>query len=97
MKTYWVYMVLCADASYYIGITNDVERRLGEHNFGIDPHCYTYTRRPVQLVYVAEFSDPSDAIRWEKQIKNWSRKKKEALVAGNYEQLKQLAKAGSHK
>ncbi len=92
MKTYWVYMVLCSDASYYVGITNDVERRLWEHNEGIDIHCYTFTRRPVQLVHASDFSDPNAAIKWEKQLKGWSRKKKDALVHGHWEKLRELAR-----
>src|SRR5579872_2390490 len=71
-------MVLCSDASYYTGITNDVEIRVHQHNDGIDRFCYTYTRRPVQLAYAAEFTDPNEAIRWEKQIKCWSRAKRDA-------------------
>jgi putative endonuclease len=93
VRSFWVYIVLCDDASYYVGVTNDVERRVGEHNAGIDPECYTFTRRPVQLVYATEFSDPNEAIRWEKQIKPWSRKKKAALIRGDYEALRELARS----
>lgn len=91
MRSFWVYMVLCSDASYYTGITNDVERRVYEHNGGIDRHSYTYTRRPVTLSYSAEFSDPNEAIRWEKQIKGWSRRKKDALARGDYAYVRKLA------
>lgn len=94
MKSYWVYMVLCTDGSYYIGISNDVERRVGEHNSGLDTHCYTFLRRPVRLVYAAEFGEAEDAIRWEKQIKGWSRKKKRALSEGNWNEIRTLAKRG---
>lgn len=93
MESFWVYMVLCRDASYYIGITNDAERRVGEHNAGIDSHCYTFTRRPVQLVYAAEFHDPNEAIRWEKQLKGWSRKKKAALVQNDWTRVSELARS----
>jgi putative endonuclease len=91
MKLYWVYIVLCSDATYYTGITNDVELRVFQHNDGIDRHCYTYTRRPVQLVYAADFTDPNEAIRWEKQIKGWSRTKKNALVRGDWTYIKGAA------
>ena len=84
MESFWVYIVQCRDASYYIGITNDTERRVAEHNQGLDPHCYTFMRRPVCLVYASEFHDPNDAIRFEKQIKGWSRKKKHALIRGDW-------------
>lgn len=86
-----MYMVICTDASYYIGITNDVGRRVWEHNKGIDRHCYTFTRRPVKLVYCADFSDPNRAIAWEKQLKGWSRKKKQALIAANFEAIRQMS------
>jgi len=92
MNSYWVYMVLCRDASYYVGITNDAERRVAEHNEGIDPHCYTYTRRPVQLVHTSEFYDPNQAIQFEKQLKGWSRKKKAALVTGDWETIVRIAR-----
>jgi len=92
MKTYFVYIVQCSDGSYYAGISNDADRRIAEHNLGLDTHCYTYLRRPVELVYSAEFRDPNDAIRWEKQIKGWSRVKKAALIAGDYVELTRLAR-----
>lgn len=84
MKLYWVYMVLCDDESYYIGVTNEPDRRVAQHNDGTDPNSYTFTRRPVRLVYAAEFHEVGDAIRWEKQIKKWSRKKKAALARGDF-------------
>jgi hypothetical protein len=54
-----------------------------EHNEGIDTKAYTFARRPVRLVYVAEFSEVMQAIVWEKTIKRWRRKKKGALIAGD--------------
>ena len=92
MKQYFVYIVRCDDGSYYTGITNDARRRADEHNIGLDTHCYTYTRRPVELVYAADFSDVNDAIRWEKQIKGWSRRKKEALIADDWEAVRRNAR-----
>ena len=92
MESFWVYIVQCRDASYYIGITNNAERRVAEHNQGIDPHCYTFTRRPVQLVYASEFYDPSQAIRFEKQIKGWSRKKKLALIRGDWHAIVRMSR-----
>jgi len=92
VKIYWVYIVECTDGSYYIGITNDAVRRVAEHNQGLDVHCYTFKRRPVRLVYSADFYDPNQAIAWEKQIKGWSRKKKQALIAGDIERLVELSR-----
>ena len=91
MRRYWVYMVLCGDGSYYVGIINNVELRVAQHNDGLDPHCYTFLRRPVSLVYTAEFDQPNKAIAWEKHLKGWSRGKKEALVASNWAELKRLS------
>lgn len=92
MKRYFVYMVLCADDSLYVGITNDVDYRVGQHNFGIDPDCYTFKRRPVDLLYSSEFGEVADAISWEKQIKRWSRAKKLALAANNWDEIRRLAR-----
>ena len=86
-----VYIVNCKDDSFYTGVTNNVERRIVEHNSGLDKKSYTYSRRPVKLVYSQEFSDPNEAIRFEKQVKGWSRAKKEALIEGNFEKLVSLS------
>lgn len=91
MKDYFVYMLLCADGSYYTGVTNDYERRFQEHQHGIHPESYTYHRRPVKLVYVGGFGDVWEAITWEKQIKGWSRKKKATLIRQEFEVLPRLA------
>ena len=90
--SYFVYILRCADGSYYTGITNNVERRLGEHEAG-HPGSYTYTRRPFQLVYTEHFRYVLDAIAWEKHVKRWSRAKKEALIAGDWEKLPILARS----
>lgn len=92
MLDYYVYIVRCRDHSYYTGITNDYERRLTEHNSGHDPKSYTYSRKPVRLVYVAQFNDVNDAIAWEKRVKRWSRKKKEALIRKDFDALPKLSK-----
>ena len=92
MKIYYVYILKCSDDSFYTGITNSIERRINEHNSGYDDESYTYSRLPVELVYYEEFQFPNEAIAREKQIKNWGRDKKIALIKSNYELLKQLAK-----
>jgi putative endonuclease len=84
-------MLLCADDSFYIGITNDAERRVAEHQLGIDPRCYTYKRRPVRVVHVSDFRNVDDAIAVEKKLKGWSRAKKRALVAGDWQRIHELA------
>jgi len=83
MREYWVYILQCNDGSYYTGMTNNLEERFRQHQEGICETCYTYSRRPVELVFHHCFGEVDDAIRAEKQIQGWSRTKKEALIAGN--------------
>ena len=91
-KIYFVYIIKCSDKSYYVGITNNLERRLYEHNEGFDPYSYTYSRRPVNLVFEQSFHDVDNAILYEKKIKGWSRAKKEALIEGRINDLPKLSK-----
>lgn len=89
---YTVYILKCSDQSYYVGVTNNIESRLVEHNSGLNRKAYTYSRRPVALVYTEHFGAISDAIAFEKQIKGWRREKKEALIAGDFERLPELSR-----
>lgn len=95
MKLFWVYMLRCRDGSFYVGVTGDLERRIAQHHAGEFPNCYTFQRRPVELVYAEDFRDANVAIGWEKQIKKWSRAKKAALARGDFVELRNLAKARS--
>ena len=88
---YFVYIVKCSDHSYYTGVTNNVERRIFEHNTSTDESSYTFDKRPIELVYYEAFKDVNQAIAFEKQIKGWTRKKKEALIENNWEKIKELA------
>jgi len=90
---YFVYIVECVDGLYYTGVTNNLDRRIQEHNEGIDPKAFTFKRRPVTLRYFQRFSDIHQAIEWEKQLKGWSRKKKEALFKEDWDEIKRLAKS----
>ena len=92
MKQSYVYILKCSDNSYYTGITSNLTKRIEEHKTGKHNNSYTYTRRPLSLVYYAEFTDINLAIQTEKQIKKWSRVKKEALISGDFEKLPNLAK-----
>jgi predicted GIY-YIG superfamily endonuclease len=83
MKPFFVYMLQCADASYYIGQTDDLSRRLFEHEAGI-LRGYTSARLPVRLVWSQEFQTRDEAIAAERQIKGWARAKKEALIRGDW-------------
>jgi len=87
----WMYILICADDSYYVGSTKDIERRLWEHQSGSGAQ-YTAHRLPVKLVYSEEFDRVVDAFNREKQIQGWSRAKREALIKGEYESLPALAK-----
>lgn len=92
MKQYYVYILQCYDGSYYIGVTSNLEKRLGEHHAGFYTDCYTYSRRPLILKYTEIYQRVYDAIEREKQIKGWSRKKKEALINEHFDKLKELSK-----
>ena len=92
MKLFYVYILKCKDDSFYTGITNSIERRLYEHNVGIDKEAYTYSRRPVELVLFEMFTDPTQAIMIEKKIKGWSRRKKQALIDEDWDKLVRFSK-----
>ncbi|QCW50038.1 GIY-YIG nuclease family protein [Nocardioides dongxiaopingii] len=90
----WTYLLECADGSYYAGSTTQpLETRESQHNLGLGSR-YTRRpgRRPVRLVWHAEFPRVEDAFRFEKQIQGWSRAKKQALIAGEHDQLPGLAR-----
>ena len=91
MKYYFVYILECSDNSYYTGVTNNMERKLHEHQSSENPQAFTYNKRPVKLVFCEEYQDIVQAIAFEKQIKGWTRKKKEAIIEGNWHKLKALS------
>lgn len=94
MITAYVYILRCADDSYYVGSHrgDDLEGRVSQHQNGTFPDAYTSKRRPVILVWSERFSRFDDAVAFERRIKGWSRAKKEALIRGDFEALKLLAK-----
>jgi len=87
---FYAYILRCSDGSYYTGHTDDLEKRLGQHQSG-EIKGYTLDRRPVEILWSAQFETRAEALASELQIKSWSRKKKEALIAGNWEKLKKAA------
>ncbi|MCO5254565.1 MAG: GIY-YIG nuclease family protein [Bacteroidetes bacterium] len=89
MKGY-TYILQCADGSYYTGSTKDLDIRIAQHQSGEGAN-YTAKHLPVKLVYFEEYGRIDEAFYREKQIQGWSRKKKEALIAGLTEELKELA------
>ena len=91
---YVVYILECSDGSYYTGSAADLTRRLWEHETGALPSAYTFSRRPLKLVWTSEeVARYSDALRFERQIKGWSRAKKAALIRGNYEAVHEVVKS----
>jgi putative endonuclease len=93
----YVYMLRCADGSYYVGSTRtSLDARVAEHNAGaFDGH--TARRRPVLLVYHEEFDRITDAVAAERRLKGWTRAKKEALIRGDFAELRLLARGPSRK
>lgn len=93
----WVYILRCADESYYVGSHRgpDPADREAQHNAGMDPKAWTYSRRPVTLVWCTEFEDPLQAVAFERRLKGWSRAKKEAVISGDWKALPTLARRRS--
>ena len=92
MEPVFVYILRCADGSLYCGTTRkSLEARVGEHNAGALAG-YTATRRPVELVWHEAFQRAADAVAMERRIKGWSRRKKIALIEGDWDGLKRAAR-----
>ncbi len=89
--TYFFYILKCSDGSYYTGSATDLDDRINRHDQGRGP-TYTAKRRPVQLVYHERFDSFDGALGSERQVKKWSRAKKEALINNDLETLKELSK-----
>ena len=92
MKVYYLYILKCSDYTYYTGMTSNLTKRLRQHKTGFFKKSYTANRLPVELVYYCSFQNVLDSIHKEKQIKKWSRSKKEALIEGRFKDLPNLAK-----
>ena len=91
MRPFFVYLLNCADRSYYCGHTDDIETRMQQHHQS--ESGYVSTRKPFDLVWQGEFETREGAIAFEQQIKGWSRAKKEALIAGDWDRIQKLAKS----
>ena len=91
--SFWVYILCCADDSDYTSHTDDLEVRLAKHASG-ELGGYTSTRLPVKLVFSEPFPTREEALTCERQIKGWSRKKKEALMRGDWAEVSRLARRG---
>ena len=91
MNYFYLYILQCSDNSYYVGHTDNIEKRVAEHNSN-QYQCYTSTRLPIKVVFTQQFTSRDEVIIAEQRIKNWSRQKKEALISNNWEQVSLLAK-----
>ncbi|WAK04007.1 GIY-YIG nuclease family protein [Methylobacter sp. YRD-M1] len=91
---FWVYILRCADGSYYTGHTDNLEMRIGQHQAG-EYAGYTATSRPLELIWSQECHTREEALLAERQIKGWSRKKKEAMMRGDWEEVSRLAQSKS--
>jgi putative endonuclease len=88
---FYTYMLLCADGKYYVGHTDNLEARIAQHQSGMFGG-YTLRRRPVELVWSEYFQTRLEALNVERQLKGWSKAKKAALVAGDWERVSKLAR-----
>ena len=91
MEMAWVYLLQCADGTFYVGSTRDLEQRLEQHS--TSKVGFTSRRRPLTLAWCAEL-DLADAYAIERRLHGWSRRKKQALIDGDIDLLKMLAKRG---
>jgi putative endonuclease len=90
-KAFWVYILRCADGSYYTGHTDDLELRIAKHQSG-EFKGYTETRLPFELVFAQECARREEALAAERRIKGWSRRKKEAMIQGDWNEVHRLAR-----
>lgn len=86
-----MYILKCCDGSYYTGSTKNLDLRISQHRMGEGAN-YTHKKLPVELVYSEEYDRIDDAFYREKQVQGWSKKKKESLINGLYDDLPKLAK-----
>jgi predicted N-formylglutamate amidohydrolase/predicted GIY-YIG superfamily endonuclease len=93
--SFWTYILKCNDDSYYVGHTDDLEKRISEHQSGLFKG-YTFSRRPIELVWSEYFAERTEALAVEKKIKGWSRAKKEALMTGDWAKVEHLARHRSN-
>jgi len=93
-KPFFMYILRCADGSYYVGHTDDLEARMAQHHAGLGA-AHTRRHLPVSLVWHQEFETRVEALEMERRVKGWRRVKKEALIEGRLEDLHHLSKRGA--
>jgi predicted GIY-YIG superfamily endonuclease len=89
---FWTYMLRCSDGLYYTGHTEDLEIRLAQHQQGYFRNCWTFKRRPVELVWCEAFPSRYEALEAERRVGGWSRAKKEALIRGDWNLVSVMAR-----
>jgi len=88
---YFVYLLECADGKYYVGVTNNLNKRIEEHREGYNEDSYTNEQLPLRLKYYLVFDNVFEAIKIEKELKNWSRAKKEAFFNRDWNKMHELS------
>ena len=95
---YVVYILECSDDTYYTGTASDLSQRLLQHQEGAVHSSYAYSRRPIKLVWTSDETEYySEVLRWERQIKGWSRAKKKALIRNDFDAIHEVVKAEREK
>jgi predicted GIY-YIG superfamily endonuclease len=93
---FWTYILRCSDGTYYTGHTDDLDRRMHQHGVG-EASAYTAKRRPLTLVWSADFQTREDAFYLERKLKGWSQAKKEAFMAERWDELQRLSRPPSQR
>jgi predicted GIY-YIG superfamily endonuclease len=93
---FWVYILRCSDGSYYTGHTDALEQRLAQHREGLGSD-WTRSRRPIELVWCSDAPTREEALAFERRVKNWSRVKKEAMMAGDWARVGHFARPPSER
>lgn len=93
LMPYAVYILQCSDGTYYTGLTKELDGRVYEHQIGSYIDSYTFSRRPVKLVWSVVTESYQEAFQWEHRIKGWSRAQKEALIRGDINGIHEIVKS----
>lgn len=89
---FWVYILKCADDSYYVGHSDDLGKRIAQHQQGTFLTCYTFNRRPIELVFSQDCQTREESLALERKLKGWNRAKKAALIRNDWAEISRLAR-----
>ena len=87
---FYLYILKCINGAYYVGHTDNIDKRMSEHNLGLINTCYTKNKRPLELMFLQIFPTRDAAFQAERQVKGWSRKKKEAFINDDWNEIQRL-------